>query len=124
MKLQDVDRIYSQAFADFLGVLQDMAMGKYILVRVFRLGWPAVIHWRDFRRGEESLVFVARQSLAQQPVAFAVPVGPGGVEEITAQIDGGFERAKRTRIVGAAPSAHAPQAVRKIAGLDAGPSQF
>ena len=47
----------------------------------------------------------------------AVTVGPGGIEEIAAEIDGALQRVKRPLVVGAGPAAHAPHTIADFADV-------
>src|SRR5262249_62061036 len=63
------------------------------------------------------------QEIAEQALAAAVTVDPGGVEEVAAERDRDLERAQRLVIVGARPPAHAPHAVADLRDLPPDPSE-
>ena len=87
MILQHVDHFDAQFLRDHLRVLQHVIGGENFVVFVFGRGRPLQILGRNFGRGINPLVFIVGQCFAQQPITFAVPVGPRRVEEIAAQIN-------------------------------------
>src|SRR6202050_4107679 len=99
-----------------------MLGGEDFAVFVFGRGGPLVIHGRNFGRGVKPInrwvtEIIALEDFAEKAVAFPFAVGPGGIEEIAAQVNGELESLQGLVIVRAGPSAHAPQAVGHVADL-------
>ena len=122
VKLQDIDRIFAKFFADQFCVLENMFGGEDFAVFVFGRGGPLVVHGRNFGRGVKPVnrwvtEIIALQDFAEQAVAFPFAVGPGGIEEIAAQVNRELEGFQGFIVVRAGPSAHAPQAVGHVADL-------
>ena len=119
MELQNIDGIDAKFFADQVGVFEDVILGKNIVIFVLRERRPFVIGGRNFGGGVEAL-FIARHGFAEQGVAFAFAVGPGGVEEVAARVDGELQGIERLAVIGAAPAAHAPESVGDVADFESG----
>ena len=122
VKLQNVYGIFAKFFADFFCVIKNMLGGKNVAVFKFRRGGPDVVHGRNFGRGIKPAIFrvtkfVAVEDFAEQAVAFSVAVGPGGVEEIAAEVDGQLQGFEGFLVVRASPIAHAPEADGHVADL-------
>ena len=88
-----------------------------------RAAGPLAIFRRDFRGGVERLLGppgLARRTFAEKLFAVAVAVGPGGVEEIAAEIDGALERIERLGVFRAGPAGDAPHAVANFTDVPSG----
>src|ERR1700756_5711808 len=100
MKLQEVDRIGSQLLPNRIGILENVVRREYVLITIFRRGWPLVVFRRYLGCRIQPLAFVARDNLTEQAVALAVPVRPGAIEKVTTQIDSQLQRLERIFIFG------------------------
>ena len=81
-----------EVFRDFLCAIENVIGGKNIAIFIFRCAWPILVprrdlggrikkpccHWQNYRVG----------NLAEDAVTFSVAVGPGGIEEVAAQVHG------------------------------------
>ena len=119
MELQNVDGIDAKFLADLVGVFQDVILGKYIVIFVFRERGPFVIGGRNLGSGVKAFL-VAGHGFAKQSVAFAFAVRPGSIEEIAAGIDGKLQGIQGLAVVGAAPAAHAPEPIGNVADFESG----
>src|SRR4029077_20852360 len=90
---------------------------------VLRLARPLHVLRRDLGRDVRRRAAVGAQRLAEQRLALAGAVDPGGVEEGAAERERAIERAQRLGIVGPGPPAHAPHAVADFRDLPAGAAE-
>src|SRR5207302_11280543 len=72
------------------------------------------------RAAGRGAVFVRAKDFPKQLLAVPVPVSPGSVKEIAAEINGALERTERFLVIGAGPSSHAPHAVTNFADVPSG----
>src|SRR6266700_2417761 len=88
---------------------------KNILILIFGRCRPLQILGGNFRSNIETLGFVLRYGLAKKSVTFAIAVRPCGVEEVAAQVHRQLQGFEGLPVLGAAPTAHAPQPMRNVA---------
>ena len=94
-------------------------------------------HHREQRRGErassdswagswwrrrESCRGCADQ-LAKQPLAMAVPISPGSIEKVAAEVRGSLEGPPRILVIRSRPAGHPPHAVSDFTHLPARPAK-
>ena len=123
MKLQKVDRVEAKFLADLIRIFDDVIGGKYVVIVVSGERGPFAVGRRNFRGGIEAF-FITCHGFAEQAVALTFAVGPCGVEEIAARVDGELQGIKRLLVIGAAPAAHAPQPVSDVADGKTGAPQL
>src|ERR1700732_1492019 len=129
MKLQQIDVVDPEFFPDQISVFQHMVGRKNILILVLSPRRPLAIHWRNLGSRIQTLAWVGSRSipgqdLAEQAIALALAVGPGGAEEVAAQIGSQLQRVQRLAVVGTAPSAHSPESVGHFADFKTGAAEF
>src|SRR3990172_12205622 len=87
-----------------------------------RSGQPLPVLGRDLGGGAQAGLEVVAHQLAEQPLAAAAAIGPGGVEGGAAQLDGPVQRCPRLIIVAPGPLAHPPHAEPDFADLPVCPA--
>jgi hypothetical protein len=89
---QDVDGVDAKLFADFVGVLEDV-VGWGRRRRTCTWGARAIADSSEGLWTRRRCAWrIVLHRFAEEAVALSVAVGPGGVEEVAAQIDGELER--------------------------------
>ena len=124
VKLLDVDRLDAQVREALLRVGADVVGGVGIVQRVLGERRPAHVLRRDLGRQEHRRVRISPPCFAEDPLAAAHAVHPGGVEEVASARDRRAQRRQRFVIVGAGPTAHAPHAVADLGHLPARAAVF
>src|SRR3972149_4725826 len=119
MELEQVDRLHPEVAPAVLGVLDDMVGRKHVLDPVPSPGRPAEVSRRHLRRGAQAAIRVAPDEPAQDALAGAVAVAPGGVEERAAEVDRELKRPTCFDLVGARPACHAPHPDPELRDLPA-----
>ena len=111
VKLLDVERLDAEVLEAGVGVFDDVLVREDLAAP----GWWPCPATRDLSAalggGDQTLVGVAPQQLAEQPLAPPFTVGPRGIEEVAAQRDGAIERRRRIRHRPTRPPTHAPHAI-------------
>ena len=123
VELLEVDALQAQVAPALVRHLDDVVVREDLGDGRLRLARPAAVLGRDLRRGVELGAAMPRQGVAEEPLAPALAIGVGGVEEVAAPLDRAVQGPPRLLVVGAGPSGHAPHPVADLGDLPAQTSE-
>ncbi len=132
MKLDEVKLFDAEIGETFVDVRFDVVRRIAIVESEIAAAGPFKIFGRDFcgdveffvRPTDTGIIFVGAQNFSEDLFAAAVAVGPGGVKEIAAEIDGALQGIERFGIVGAGPAGESPHAVTNFTDIPSGAAEF
>ena len=131
VQLNEIERFDADILEALVHVLEDVVRRIGIVERIFRARGPAEIFGRDFcgdvkffvRPAGGGIISIGAEDFSEKLLAVAVAVGPRGVKEIAAEIDGALEGRERFGVVRAGPAGHAPHAVANFADVPSGAAE-
>ena len=124
MKLDEVEFFNAEIGETFVDVLFDVVRRKAIIESEIAAAGPLAILGRNFRGDVQFFDGVVAQNFSEDLFAAAVAVGPRGVEEIAAEIDGALESVERFGVVGAGPAGESPHAVTNFTDVPSGAAEL
>src|SRR5581483_8065981 len=124
VKLEDVDRVEAEVGETLLRAGHDPVRRERLVGGYAVLRRPFPVLRRHLRRDVDRLARLA-DGLPDEPLAVAVAVAEGRVEEVDAELDRTVERTQRLGVVGADPHRlpDAPGAVPELGDLQARPAE-
>jgi hypothetical protein len=126
VELLQLERLDAEVAQRLLDAVDHVTRGEGARDGRGRLRRPLVVHRRHLRGDDEPVApLVARDDLAQQPLAVTVSVGERRVEERDSGVQGRMQRAARVVVARAAPepSADAPGAEADFRDVVSGASE-
>src|SRR6266478_1183045 len=132
VQLYEIKRFAADIFEALVHVLEDVVRRIGIVERIFRARGPAEIFGRDFcgdvkffvRPAGGGIISIGAEDFSEKLLAVAVAVGPRGVKEIAAEIDGALKGRERFGVVGTGPTGHTPHAVANFADIPSGAAEL
>src|SRR5262245_24114940 len=119
MELLQIDRLDAQVLQALLGVFANVVRREAVVERIAPTRGPLEIPGWNLGRQVETLVGMVLHEPAQDMLAPAASVGPGGVVKIASERDRPVERNGCLIVVRASPSRQPPHAVTDLADLPA-----
>jgi len=132
VKLDEVEFFDAEIGEAFVDVRFDVVRRIAIIEGEIAAAGPLAIFGRNFRRdvkffggpADSGIIFVGAENFGEDLFAAAVAVGPGGVEEIAAEIDGALEGVEGFGVVRAGPAGESPHAVTNFTDVPSGAAEL
>ncbi len=132
VKLDEVEFFDAEISEAFVDVFFDVVGRKAIVESEIAAAGPLAVFGRNFggdveflvRPTDGGIIFVGAQNFSEDLFAAAVAVGPRGVKEIAAEIDGTLEGVERFGVVGAGPAGESPHAVSNFTDVPSGAAEL
>ena len=123
VKLDEIEFFDAEIGEAFVDVRFDVLRRITIVEREIAAAGPFAVFGRNFRGDVEFLAGVGAQDFSEDLFAAAFAVGPSGVKEIAAEIDGALEGVERFGVIGAGPAGESPHAVTNFADVPSGAAE-
>src|SRR6266481_3833172 len=124
VKLDEVELFDAEIGEAFVDVRFDVVGRIAIVEGEFAAAGPLKILGRNFRGDIKPFSGVGAENFSEDLFAAAVAVGPCGVEEIAAEIDGALQSVKRFGVVGAGPAGESPHAITNFTDVPSGAAEL
>ncbi len=124
VKLDEVEFFDAEIRETFVDVRFDVVGRIAVVESELATAGPLKILGRNFCGNVKFLSGVGAQNFSENLFAAAVAVGPRGVKEIAAEIDGALQGVERFGIVGAGPAGESPHAVTNFTDVPSGAAEL
>src|SRR6266849_4116066 len=124
VKLDEIEFFDAEIGEAFVDVRFDVVRRIAIVEGEIAAAGPFEVFGRNFRGDVESFAGVRAQNFAEDLFAAAFAVGPRGVKEIAAEIDGALQGVERFGVVGAGPAGESPHAVTNFTDVPSGAAEL
>src|SRR6266576_3611595 len=124
VKLDEVEFFDAEIGEAFVDVRFDVVRRITIVEGEIAAAGPLEIFGRNFRGDVKFLGGVGAENFSEDLFAAAFAVGPCGVKEIAAEIDGALQGVERFGFVGTGPAGESPHAVTNFTDVPSGAAEL